>query len=431
MYYTEQDMKALIAYCKERHIVFVPEIDMPGHSAAFRRAMKTDMQSDSGIMYVKNIVKEFCETYDVPYIHIGADEVKITNQRFVPEITQYIENMGKKVIGWQPGGNFTNSTWRQLWMDDNAHTASLNSTQVIDSRHLYLNHMDPLEAVVTLFNRKIGDKNKADASLRGATLCVWHDRTARDERDILTMNPVYPGMLAFSERVWNGGGISGWVSNISDGNENDFKVFEDQLLDHKKVYFKDKPFPYVPQSHLNWKLMGPYDNKGDISQIFSPEKESKSYSVATDSVTGGTVVMRHWWAPKIKGAIENPMENTTWYAATRIWSDEDSEKDFWIGFNNLSRSPATDSPPAGAWDNKGSKLWVSGNLIDPPIWNRPSQKGNSEIPLTDEGYEYRPPTKVALNKGWNNVLIKLPVTTFKGRDWQNPVKWMFTFVPVN
>jgi N-acetyl-beta-hexosaminidase len=104
MYYSEAEIKELINYCKERHITFVPEIDMPGHSAAFKRAMKTDMQSDSGLVIVKNILKEFCTTYDVPYIHIGADEVKITNKSFVPEVTAFIESMGKKVIGWQPGG---------------------------------------------------------------------------------------------------------------------------------------------------------------------------------------------------------------------------------------------------------------------------------------------------------------------------------------
>jgi hypothetical protein len=62
------------------------------------------------------------------------------------------------------------------------------------------------------------------------------------------------------------------------------------------------------------------------------------------------------------------------------------------------------------------------------MWQRAGQKGNSEIPLTDEGYEYREPTKILLNKGWNTVLIKAPVGSFKGSDWQNPVKWMFTFV---
>ena len=50
------------------------------------------------------------------------------------------------------------------------------------------------------------------------------------------------------------------------------------------------------------------------------------------------------------------------------------------------------------------------------------------MPLIDEGYEYRTATKINLQKGWNTILIKAPVAGFKGRDWQNPVKWMFTFI---
>lgn len=117
-FYTQNDLKELISYCKERHIILVPEIDMPGHSAAFKRAMKTDMQSDSGLAIVKNILNEFCDTFDVPYVHIGADEVKITNKNFLPEVITLLENRGKKVIGWEPGGKFTESTIRQLWMED-------------------------------------------------------------------------------------------------------------------------------------------------------------------------------------------------------------------------------------------------------------------------------------------------------------------------
>ncbi|HJY23082.1 MAG TPA: hypothetical protein VJ279_09370, partial [Hanamia sp.] len=56
--------------------------------------------------------------------------------------------------------------------------------------------------------------------------------------------------------------------------------------------------------------------------------------------------------------------------------------------------------------------------------------GNSETPLIDEGYEYHEPTKILLKKGWNEVLIKAPIGSFKGKDWQNPEKWMFTFLPV-
>ena len=117
-YYSEAEMKDLIAFCKSRYITFVPEIDMPGHSDAFKRAFKTDMQTDSGMAILKNILSEIFTTYDVPYLHIGADEVKIINKNFVPEITAYSESAGKKIIGWEPGGNFNPNTIRQLWMDD-------------------------------------------------------------------------------------------------------------------------------------------------------------------------------------------------------------------------------------------------------------------------------------------------------------------------
>lgn len=431
-FYSQKEIQELISYCKKRHITFVPEIDMPGHSAAFRRAMKTDMQTDSGMKIIKNILKEICTTYDVPYIHIGADEVNITNKDFIPGITTYVETFGKKVIGWQPGGHFTDNTIRQLWMDDNAHLTSQKNLQFIDSRHLYLNHMDPLEAVTTIFNRKIGDKEKGDSSLLGATLCMWNDRRVEEGFDILRMNPVYPGMLAFAEKAWRGGGQSGWISNVSDGDVNAFSDFENRLLVHKKIYFKDKPFPYVKQTQLHWQLYGPYDNNGDLFKQFSPELLSnQSEWLSYKEVIGGTIILRHWWYPLIKGGVDQPKENSTFYAATKIWSDKYGTQDFWIGFNNLSRSTATDSPPVGQWDNKGSEVWVNGKIIEPPQWQHGGQKGNPETPLVDEGYEYRRPTKIFLNKGWNTVLVKCPVGSFKGKDWQNPVKWMFTFVTAN
>jgi acylphosphatase len=293
--------------------------------------------------------------------------------------------------------------------------------------------MDPLESVVTIFNRKICEKEKGDSAAIGATLCMWHDRAIGREEDILIMNPVYPGILAFAERTWRGGGQSGWVANIDDGDVKLFADFESRLLENKKLHFKSKPFPYVKQTNISWNLYGPYYNRGDLSKAFEVEnslwRQSKKQPVK--QITGGTIVLKHWWAPLIKGAVDKPEENTTWYATTTIWSDEEVTKDFWIGFNNISRSPASDSPPKDGWDNKGSTVWVNGKLILPPVWKRPGQKGNAEIPLIDEGYEYRTPAKIKLQKGFNTVLLKLPVGSFKAKDWQNPVKWMFTFVEVN
>lgn len=433
LYYTEENLKELIAFCKERYITLVPEIDMPGHSAAFTRAMGVDMQSDSGLAIVKNIIREFSATYDVPILHIGGDEVKITNKRFLPEVIDLVHRLGKQTVGWSPGGNIDNKTIRQLWMSDLGEKDSTNLV-FIDSRHLYLNHMDPMETVTTIFHRQLGGRAREDKNMKGATLCLWHDRRVAREDDVLRMNAVYPGMLTFAERSWQGGGAPQWITNTPlDSGKEPFRLFEQRLLDQQRQYLSDLPFPYAKQSDLSWKLWGPFDNEGDLERVFAPESNQSVLKVPQASVQaiGGTVVLRHWWHPLVQGVLNDPKENTTWYASTRIWSAEEGERDFWVGFNNLSRSPATDSPLSGTWNDHKSRLWVNGQEVHPPIWQRGGQQGHTEIPLIDEGYEYRKPTRIALKKGWNTVLVKLPVGSFKGKDWQNPVKWMFTFIPVN
>ncbi|MDD4697912.1 MAG: hypothetical protein PHR52_10300 [Fermentimonas sp.] len=57
---------------------------MPGHSAAFKRAMGFDMQSEEGLKAITNLLTEVCLTYpELKYFHIGADEVKVTNEDFI------------------------------------------------------------------------------------------------------------------------------------------------------------------------------------------------------------------------------------------------------------------------------------------------------------------------------------------------------------
>jgi lysophospholipase L1-like esterase len=433
MYYSIAEIKELIQYCKDRHITLIPEIDMPGHSAAFTRAMKFDMQSDSGLMVVKNILAEFCDTYDVPYIHIGSDEVKISNKNFIPEVTKLIESKGKQVISWQPGGNFGDNTIRQMWQENTEFIKTNKNLKLVDSRHLYLNHMDPLEAVPTIFFRKIGNVSTGDSLNLGGILCVWHDRAVAQEADILTMNPVYPGILTFAERTWQGGGQTKWLAKIEENKVeqfSDFVNFEKRLINHKSQYFIEKPFPYVAQSTQKWDLFGPYNNKGELSKKFDPEMTPKFYENTKPTLTavGGTIVLRHFWTPMIEGVLPNPKDSTTWYASTQIWSNEDKVSKFWIGFTNLGRAQGSDSPPKGRWDHKASKIWCNNEEVLPPNWLRADQKGNLEIPLMDEGYEYRSPTLIPLKKGWNSILIKSPIGTTKSTSWHHPIKWMFTCI---
>ncbi|WP_436831926.1 family 20 glycosylhydrolase [Parapedobacter sp. DT-150] len=438
MFYSIEEVKALIQYCKDRHITLVPEIDMPGHSAAFTRAMGVDMQSEKGSKIVKDIIEEVCTTYDVPYIHIGADEVKITNQQFLPEITKLIGQHQKTVIGWAPGGNYDDHTIRQLWKDEGDQEVKANTHRYIDSKFLYISDFDPLNSVVTIFNRQLGGKPHGDSGLLGAEFCLWADRRAKQESDLINMNPVYPAMLAFAERSWRGGGYPGVVFSIgpdSSDRAQAFVEFEKRLLTHKEKYFSQLPFNYVKQTHMKWNLFGPFDNNGDLSAVYWPENPGAvpEDSTATLVATGGTIWLWHTHGPPVEAWLPSPRENTTWYAYTKFWSDADSAVAFWADFKDQSKSGADATPPKGEWDYMQSKLWINGNLIPPPEWAFPGRpSGQLEAPLEDEGFYYRPPMMVNVKKGWNKILVKLPMNTFDPLlDWQVPPKWMFTVIPVH
>lgn len=104
-YYTLQEAKDLVAFCKQRHVTLIPEIDMPGHSEAFVKTFQTDMQSEKGMTILKQLMDEVCETFDTPYIHIGTDEVQFINPQFVPEMVTYIRQKERKSFHGTQVGN--------------------------------------------------------------------------------------------------------------------------------------------------------------------------------------------------------------------------------------------------------------------------------------------------------------------------------------
>src|SRR5690606_40130300 len=105
-------------------------------------------------------------------------------------------------------------TIRQLWMGGPEAVTAQGEMVYIDSKHLYINHMDPLETVTTLFFRRIGEQDAEHRNLKGAVLCSWPDRAVAAPEDMFYQNAIYPFLLTFAERIWQGGGKSGWVANI-------------------------------------------------------------------------------------------------------------------------------------------------------------------------------------------------------------------------
>ena len=55
---------------------------------------------------------------------------------------------------------------------------------------------------------------------------------------------------------------------------------------------------------------------------------------------------------------------------------------FWIGFNNISRSHKAPAPPAGVWDDKGSKVWMNDTEVSPPAWKYPGRVCSHTIEFT-------------------------------------------------
>jgi hypothetical protein len=413
---------------------------MPGHSAAFVRAMGVDMQSSKGMKILKELMEEVCtEVFpDLPYIHIGTDEVQFTNPDFVPEMVAHIRRLGKKVIAWNPGWNYKPGEIdaTQLW---SYRGKAQPGIPAIDSRFHYINHFDAFGDIVALYNSRIYNAEHGNNDLAGSILAVWNDRLLPDEEQIVMQNHFYPNMLAFAERTWRGGGLEYFDENgpILPTNPNDpafrsFAGFERRMLRHKERYFKEEPFPYVKQTDIRWRITDPFPNEGVLTRSFPPEVElddsylyqENEYKVR-DAV-GASIYLRHVW-DIVPGFYEEPKENHTAYAYTWVWSPKKQKAGLWVTTQDYSRSESDLPPPPGKWDYRESLIFINDKPLTPPIWENQHTERNNEIMLKNENFSARPPLPVQLEKGWNKVLLKLPIGKFSTPEVRLQ-KWMFTFV---
>lgn len=111
-FYTQKQIKSILAYATARHIKIVPEIEMPGHAsapiAAYPWLGSKDEQIEVPVVYGKHyavynvtnpkvekflqdIVSEMIALFKTDVIHIGGDEVRFTQWEQNPEIVKYKE----------------------------------------------------------------------------------------------------------------------------------------------------------------------------------------------------------------------------------------------------------------------------------------------------------------------------------------------------
>lgn len=464
-FYTQEDIKSICDFCDSLNIRVIPEIDMPGHSAAFRKAIGKDMQTPEGMQVLKEALDEIIPLFKDSLFHIGSDEVHFKMKEFMPEMIRYVRSKGKQVVVWYPGYAPDSNAVRMCWGEYEAGYSLDKSAPYIDCNGFYMDWMDSQGGVLQTFFQYPCEVPQAGGKALGSEMCVWTDGAISSDERILLQYPFYPTMLTFSERIWRGSrekrrdlvanlpakGTKAWEA---------FNEFEDRLIYHRDRYFKSIPFAYVKQSEMKWRLIGPFNHHGINDTSFEPEKVIKEkYIVRKDTLTwndtvayGGEIQIRTLYAmfnmhrnqyrldflPTVMSSSVGKKDGTC-YALTRIKSPKNQEVYLMFGLNGMwghsGGYRSARAPEHGSWDFSGGDVWLNGIRVLPPSrWPFESLpwtgwgKGRIEVPLTEEGYFSRPPVKIKLRKGVNEILVRTVFGHWKGDNGQR--KWQFCCMPV-
>ncbi|MEU0247815.1 beta-N-acetylhexosaminidase [Streptomyces sp. NPDC006235] len=146
-YYTQDDIREIVAYAAERHITVVPEIDVPGHSqaaiAAYPELGNTDVidttalsvwdtwginpnvlaPTDNTLRFYEGVFEEVLELFPSEFVHVGGDECPKEQWRrsataqarirelgladedelqswFIGHFDAWLAARGRRLIGW-------------------------------------------------------------------------------------------------------------------------------------------------------------------------------------------------------------------------------------------------------------------------------------------------------------------------------------------
>jgi hexosaminidase len=262
-FYTQEQIRRIVAYARERNITVVPEIEMPGHATAPLVAYPeygsaaTPLTSmpvgwgiypnlynakDSTFTFLENILTEVLELFPSEYIHVGGDEA-IKNQWkenpqiqqklhdlglhdedalqswFMARIEQFINAHGRKMVGWDEilqGGLSKNATvmsWRGI---QGAVAAAKQGHDAIltPNRPLYFNYRqsdatdepagrDPVNSLADVYNfQPLPSEltSTEDAHILGVQGSIWTEYVLTEDR---VQHMLFPRAAALAELAWS------------------------------------------------------------------------------------------------------------------------------------------------------------------------------------------------------------------------------------
>ncbi len=271
-FYTQEEVRDIVAYAASRQIMVIPEIEMPGHSSEIFAAYpelscrgellpvrpgsywpNEDILcagNDSVFVFLENVLDEVIELFPAKYIHIGGDEARKTYWKtcekcqarikneglanedelqswFIQKIEQYIVSKGKNLIGWDEileGGLAQEATvmsWRGM---NGGIVAAKAGHDVImtPTSHVYFDHYQgdkttepqaiggftPLEKVYG-YEPIPSELSEEEAKfVLGSQANLWTEFVKTPEH---AEYMVLPRMTALSEVLWSGKDQRDWA----------------------------------------------------------------------------------------------------------------------------------------------------------------------------------------------------------------------------
>ena len=262
-FYTQDDIREIVAYAAERFITIVPEIEMPGHVQAaiaaypelgVRRDTAVNVMQvwgtsdfilnadDATVSFMQNVLSEVLTLFPGQYIHIGGDEagksqwvasaqiqarikeLGVEGERglqswFIRQMDAFLTKHGRRMVGWDEileGGLAENATvmsWRGT--DGGIAAAKANHDVVMSpGSHTYFDHYQsltqtaeplaiggflPIDTVYSFEPVPVALTPDEAKHILGAQAQLWTEYI-RDPKEIEYM--AYPRMSALAEAVW-------------------------------------------------------------------------------------------------------------------------------------------------------------------------------------------------------------------------------------
>ena len=253
-YYTEKEIRNIVAYAAERHITVIPEIEMPGQSEEVLHAYPelgcSGDIGDSGefcagkeetFAFIEKVLTTVMELFPSEYIHIGGDEASKKHWRkcrycqerikkehlkdeaelqsyFIQRVGKFIHSKGRKLIGWDEilEGGLAEDAIVMSWRGEKGGiTAAKSGHDVImtPGEYCYFDayQADPVTQPYAIggftpylkvysYNPVPPELNVQEARhILGAQANVWTEYIATPEH---VEYMVFPRMLALSEVLW-------------------------------------------------------------------------------------------------------------------------------------------------------------------------------------------------------------------------------------